>query len=238
MHDTLKYLAREAVHRGHHHGDLSFRMVYAFSENYMLPLSHDEVVHGKGSLLNKMPGDDWQKFASLRALYGYMYAMPGKKLLFMGCEWGQWQEWNHDASLQWDQPNHPPHGGMQRWVTDLNNTYRAEPALHEADCFPDGFEWIDCHDAAASIYAFLRKSRRGDPVLVVCNFTPVVRTNYRVGVPHSGYWREMLNSDSDLYWGSGQGNAGGALAEPVPHHGRPFSLSITLPPLGVLYFKG
>jgi 1,4-alpha-glucan branching enzyme len=213
-------------------------MIYAFSENFVLPLSHDEVVHGKGSILNKMPGDDWQKFANLRLLYGYMYAMPGKKLLFMGAEWGQWQEWKHDSSLHWEQPNHPPHGGMQRWVTDLNNSYRAEPGLHEEDCFPDGFEWIDCHDAGASIFSFLRKSRRGDPILVVCNFTPVVRINYRVGVPHGGYWREMLNSDSDLYWGSGQGNAGGAQAEPVPQHGRPFSLNITIPPLGILYFKG
>jgi 1,4-alpha-glucan branching enzyme len=237
MHDTLKYLSREPVHRQFHQGDLSFRMIYAFSENFILPLSHDEVVHGKGSLVEKMPGDDWQKFASLRLLYGYMFGMPGKKLLFMGSEWGQWQQWRHDGSLDWHQLNYPPHAGMQRWMMDLNRIYREQKALYEGDCHPGGFEWVDCSDSAASVFSFLRRAANGEYILVVCNFTPVPRPRYRVGVPHSGYWRELLNSDAWLYWGSGMGNAGGVWSEPTRWHNRPFSISLTLPPLGVLFLK-
>lgn len=237
MHDTLKYLAREPIHRQYHHGELGFRMVYAFSENFVMPLSHDEVVHGKGSLAEKMPGDDWQKFANLRLLFGYMWGQPGKKLLFMGGEWGQWQQWKHESSLDWHQLGYQPHQGMHRWVQDLNKRYRSEPALYEGDCFPDGFEWIDCTDAATSILSFLRKAQNGETILVVCNFTPVLRTNYRVGVPHAGYWRELLNSDSEIYWGGGNGNLGGANADQHGWHGRPFSLNLTIPPLGVLFLK-
>jgi 1,4-alpha-glucan branching enzyme len=237
MHDTLKYLARVPIHRQFHQGELSFRMVYAYSENFVMPLSHDEVVHGKGSLLEKMPGDDWQRFANLRLLYGYMFGQPGKKLLFMGDEWGQWQQWKHDTSLDWHQIGYPPHGGMQRWVADLNRLYRTEPALHEGDCFNDGFDWVDCTDSASSVLSFLRKAQNGETILVVCNFTPVLRTDYRVGAPHGGYWRELLNSDSDLYWGGGMGNQGGAWADTNGWHGRPFSLHLTIPALGVLFFK-
>jgi len=237
MHDTLKYLAKEPIHRQFHQGDLSFRMVYAYSENFVMPLSHDEVVHGKGSLLEKMPGDDWQKFANLRLLYGYMFGQPGKKLLFQGDEWGQWQQWRHDQSLDWHQLGFAPHQGIHRWVADINKLYQSEPALYEGDCFPDGFEWIDCSDSASSVMSFLRKSQEGQMVLVVCNFTPVLRTGYRVGVPHAGYWRELLNSDSTIYWGGGNGNMGGAWADPNGWHGRPHSLMLTIPPLGVLFLK-
>ncbi|WP_020473300.1 1,4-alpha-glucan branching protein GlgB [Zavarzinella formosa] len=238
MHDTLKYMARDPIYRGHHHGELTFRMVYAFSENFVLPLSHDEVVHGKGSMVEKMPGDDWQKFANLRLLYGYMFGQPGKKLLFQGCEWGQWREWQHDTSLDWHQRQFPPHAGMERWITDLNTTYRAEPALHNGDCRAGGFEWVDCDDAPSSTLSFLRIGDDGRFILVICNFTPVPRENYRVGVPHGDFWRELLNSDATVYWGSGIGNAGGVLAEAEPWHGRPYSLTLTIPPLGVLFFKG
>lgn len=238
MHDTLKYLAHDPIHRRHHQGELSFRMVYAYSENFVLPLSHDEVVHGKRSLLDKHPGDDWQKFANLRVLFGYMYAQPGKKLLFQGGEWGQWREWRHDESLDWEQRTFPPHAGVERWITDLNHTYRAETALHQGDCFAGGFEWVDCSDAAASVMTFLRRSDDARYILVVCNFTPVPRTEYRVGVPHDGEWRELLNSDATVYWGSGMGNAGGVVAEPVPWNGRPYSVNLVLPPLSVLFFKG
>jgi 1,4-alpha-glucan branching enzyme len=237
MHDTLKYLSREPVHRQFHQGDLSFRMIYGFSENFVLPLSHDEVVHGKGSLVEKMPGDDWQRFANLRLLYGYMFGMPGKKLLFMGGEWGQWQQWRHDGSLDWHQLNYPPHAGMQRWMMDLNRIYRDQKALYEGDCHSGGFEWVDCSDSAASVFSFLRRAANGEYILVVCNFTPVPRPRYRVGVPHSGYWRELLNSDAWLYWGSGMGNAGGVGSEPTRWHNRPFSINLTLPPLGVLFLK-
>lgn len=237
MHDTLKYMAREPIHRQFHQGELSFRMVYAYSENFVMPLSHDEVVHGKGSLLEKMPGDDWQKFANLRLLYGYMYGQPGKKLLFQGDEWGQWQQWKHDLSLDWHQLNYPPHGGMLRWVSDLNRLYRNEPALYDGDCFNDGFEWVDSNDSAASVFSFLRKSRDGQYVLVICNFTPVLRHNYRVGVPHGGFWKELLNSDSEIYWGGGNGNLGGVNADQHGWHGRPWSLHLTIPPMGALFLK-
>ena len=238
MHDTLKYLAKEPVHRAHHQGDLTFRMVYAYSENFVLPLSHDEVVHGKGSLVDKMPGDDWQKFANLRALYGYMFAQPGKKLLFQGGEFAQWKEWKHDHSLDWHQRPFPPHAGMERWVSDLNQLYTSEPAMHQGDCHAGGFEWVDASDTASSVMSFLRRGDDGTSILVVCNFTPVVRGGYRVGVPYGGYWREVLNSDATVYWGSGQGNAGGVTAENESWNGRPYSVVLTLPPLGVLFFKG
>jgi 1,4-alpha-glucan branching enzyme len=237
MHDTLKYLARDPIHRMYHHGDLTFRMIYAFSENFTMPLSHDEVVHGKGSMVEKMPGDDWQKFANLRLLYGYMYSQPGKKLLFMGCEWGQWREWRHEMSLDWEQTHYPNHGGMLRWVTDLNNLYKRMPAMHEFDCEPRGFEWVEAGDSISSTLAYLRKSSDGSTILVLVNFTPVPRVGYRVGVPVGGYWKELLNSDSQLYWGSGMGNAGGVQADPTPWNSRPYSLKLTVPPLGALFFE-
>jgi 1,4-alpha-glucan branching enzyme len=239
MHDTLRYLSRDPIHRQHHHNDLSFRMIYAFSENYALPLSHDEVVHGKGSLLFRMPGDDWQKFANLRLLFGYMYGQPGKKLLFMGGEWGQGREWNHEAGLDWFQLDHPLHAGVQKWVEDLNRLYRTEPALHEQDCSPRGFEWIDCNDSAGSTLSFLRKgATSGDCILVLCNYTPVPRLEYQVGVPFGGYWQELLNSDAPAYGGSGVGNLGGVEATPIPCHGQPCSLILALPPLATVLLKG
>jgi 1,4-alpha-glucan branching enzyme len=238
MHDTLQYMAYEPIHRKYHHNELTFRMVYAFNENFVLPLSHDEVVHGKSSLLAKMPGDEWQKLANLRLLYGYMYGMPGKKLLFMGDEFGQWDEWQHDASLAWKLLENPRHSGVLRWVSALNRVYRDEPALHELDCDPMGFEWSDANDAELSAVSFLRKARDGhDIIAVACNFTPVPRHNYRIGVPRSGSWREVLNSDAAEHGGSGQGNLGGVVAAPLGFHGRPFSLSVTLPPLAIVFLK-
>jgi len=237
MHDTLSYFSEDPIHRKYHHDKLTFRMIYAFHENFVLPLSHDEVVYGKGSLLGKMPGDEWQRFANLRALLGYMYAQPGKKLLFMGGEIAQWSEWQHDQSLDWHALVEPRHSGMRQWIQDLNRFYRSEPALHELDCDPAGFEWIDCRDAESSIVILLRKGRReGRAVLVACNFTPVARPNYRVGVPRGGTWKEALNSDAKYYGGSGMGNMGEIEAAPVPCHGRHFSLSLTLPPLAILFF--
>ncbi len=238
MHDTLDYMSQDPVHRKYHHNRLTFRMLYAFTENYLLPLSHDEVVHGKQSMLSKMPGDPWQKFANLRLLYGYMYAQPGKKLLFMGGEFGQWHEWNHDASLDWHLAEYPPHKGLQRWVRDLNTFYRAEPAFHELDCEAGGFEWIDCNDSEQSVISLIRKGRSpNDRMIVVCNFTPVPRQNYRVGAPEGGRWEEVLNSDAPLYGGSGQGNLGGVNAAPVSCHGRDYLLTVTVPPLGMVVFK-
>jgi 1,4-alpha-glucan branching enzyme len=263
MHDTLQFLSRNPIHRRFHHGQITFRMLYAFTENYVLPLSHDEVVHGKGSLLAKMPGDDWQQFANLRLLFGYMFGMPGKKLLFMGGELGQRNQWNHDGSLDWHLLQYAPHGGIQKWVTDLNRVHRDEPALHEQDCRPEGFEWIDCNDAESSTLSFLRKGHsvfpvnpvapvaknvttestgntgkgKEDLILVICNFTPVPRFQYQVGVPRAGHWRELLNSDAQDYGGSGLGNLGGVEAEATSTHGRPFSLTITLPPLAIVFFK-
>jgi 1,4-alpha-glucan branching enzyme len=238
MHDTLQYMSKDPVHRVYHHNNLTFRMLYAFHENFVLPLSHDEVVHGKGSLLGKMPGDDWQKFANLRLLLAYMYAQPAKKLLFMGGEFGQWGEWAHDGSLEWHLLDYGPHAGLQRWVADLNRFYRTEPTLHELDCHPAGFEWIDCNDATSSVISLIRKARSTDDIiLVACNFTPVPRHNYRVGAPCGGYWQEVLNSDGTDYWGSGQGNLGGVHAAPVSVHGRPYSLTLTLPPLAAVFFK-
>lgn len=237
MHDTLKYMARDPVHRRYHHDELTFRMLYAFTENFVLPLSHDEVVHGKRSLLEKMPGDEWQKFANLRLLYGYMYGQPGKKLLFMGSELAQRREWDHETSLDWHLLSDPLHRGVQRWVQDLNHLYRREPALHELDCAPEGFEWVVPDDRDHSVLVFLRKDRSGRMVLVACNFTPVPRSPYRVGVPRPGFWREVLNSDAHLYGGSGWGNYGGVRAEPIPSHGRPYSVDLTLPPLAAVFLR-
>ena len=238
MHDTLKYFQQDPVHRKYHHDQLTFSMWYAFAENFILPLSHDEVVHGKGSLIGKMPGDEWQKFANLRLLFGYMYGHPGKKLLFMGDEFGQWKEWEHDESLEWHVLQYQTHSGLQRWVRDINHIYRTEPALHELDFSGEGFQWIDAQDWEQSIISFLRKGRNEGPMfLVVCNFTPVPRHNYRVGVPHGGFWKEILNSDASDYGGSGLGNSGGVEAESMSAHGRDFSISLTLPPLSVLFFK-
>ena len=238
MHDTLEYMSQDPIYRRYHHNKLTFRMIYAFHENFVLPLSHDEVVYGKRSLIGKMPGDDWQKFANLRALFGYMYAQPGKKLLFMGGEFGQWREWVHDGSLDWDLLNYPLHAGLQRWVQDLNRLYRSEPALHEMDCDPAGFEWIDCDDADSSAVTLIRKGKSSSTlILVVCNFTPVPRYSYRLGSPRSGYWQEILNSDASQYGGSNMGNLGGVETVPVPLHGRPYSLTITLPPLSVCFFR-
>jgi 1,4-alpha-glucan branching enzyme len=237
MHDTLRYMSVDPVYRKFHHNTLTFRMLYAFHENFILPLSHDEVVYGKGSLLAKMPGDDWQKFANLRLLFGYMYGQPGKKLLFMGGEFGQWSEWYHEASLDWHLLDDPRHTALQRWVEDLNRVYCQEPALFTQDFSPAGFEWIDCNDVIQSVITFLRKGRGGEMMLVACNFTPVPRHHYRVGVPTGGFWQEVLNSDAWDYGGSGHGNLGGQEATPIPCHGRTHSLNLTLPPLGVVFFK-
>ncbi|MBI2832282.1 MAG: 1,4-alpha-glucan branching protein GlgB [Chloroflexi bacterium] len=238
IHDTLSYMSKNPVHRKYHQNDITFRSLYAFYENFVLPLSHDEVVHMKGSLLNKMPGDHWHKFANLRLLLGYMYAQPGKKLLFMGGEFGQWREWNYDSSLDWHLLAYAPHQTLQKWVNDLNTAYRSEPALHEADCEPAGFEWIDGTDAEHSVIIFLRKGRStGDVILIACNFTPVPRFDYRVGVPRGGVWRELLNSDAAEYGGKGHGNKGRVEASSMPWHNRPHSLTLTLPPLGILFLK-
>ncbi len=238
MHDTLEYFRQDPIHRKYHHNQLTFRMLYGFTENFVLPLSHDEVVHGKGSLVGKMPGDEWQRFANLRLLYGYMFAQPGKKLLFMGDEFGQVREWTHDASLEWHVLQYPVHRGMQLWVEQLNRLYREQPALHELDTEPAGFEWLDANDSENSTLSFLRKGRsEREQILVVCNFTPVPREKFRIGVPLGGWWRELLNSDSRDYAGSDLGNGGGAMAEDKESHGRPFSLSLTVPPLAVVFFK-
>jgi 1,4-alpha-glucan branching enzyme len=238
MHDTLLFMSKEPIHRKYHHNQLTFRMLYAFTENFTLPLSHDEVVHGKGSLLSKMPGDGWQQFANLRLLFAYMWAQAGKKLLFMGGEFGQGKEWNHEESLEWHLTQYLPHEGVQQWVRDLNRFYRSEPALHELDCDPAGFEWIDCSDWESSVVSMVRKSKSTPSLVVaVLNFTPVPRHGYQIGVPRGGFWEEALNSDAMNYGGSGQGNFGGTEASPTPIHGRPCSLNITLPPLGAVFFR-
>jgi 1,4-alpha-glucan branching enzyme len=238
MHDTLDYFQHNPIFRQYHHNSLTFRMLYSFHENFVLPLSHDEVVHGKGSLINKMPGDDWQKFANLRLLFAYMFAQPGKKLMFMGCEFGQYREWSHDRSLDWHLLEGTLHRGLQSWMEQLNRAYRTEGALHWFDNDPQGFEWVDCNDAPASVVALLRKGKSADDsVLIACNFTPVPRVGYKVGVPCGGYWKEILNSDAREYGGSGIGNMGGAEALNESVHGRPYSLRLTLPPLGALFLK-
>jgi 1,4-alpha-glucan branching enzyme len=236
MHDTLEYMRHDPIHRRFHHDKLTFRTMYAGSESFVLPLSHDEVVHGKGSLLDKMPGEDRQRFANLRLLLGYMYAQPGKKLLFMGGEFGQGREWNHDASLDWHLLDVDRHAGVRNWVRDLNRFYRDEPAMHELDVEPGGFEWVDCNDAENSVLSLLRKGRDGRLVLAVFNFTPVARSGYRLGVPRAGRWTERLNSDAPAYGGAGLGNLGGVEAEPAPAHGRPSSLALTLPGLSAVFF--
>ena len=238
MHDTLKFMSRESIHRKFHHNELTFRGLYAFHENFVLPLSHDEVVHGKGSLVGKMPGDEWQKLANLRLLFTYMWAQAGKKLLFMGGDFAQWNEWSHEGSLDWHLTQQPGHSGMQELVAALNRHYREQPALHELDCDPGGFEWIDANDSDNSVLLFLRRARDPrDQVVVALSFTPVVRENYRVGVSVPGRWNEILNSDAIEYGGSGQGNLGGVDASPVPFHGRPHSINLRLPPLGGIYLK-
>ncbi len=238
MHDTLEYFSNDPLYRKYRTNQLTFSILYAFSENFVLPLSHDEVVYGKGSLIGKMPGDEWQKFANLRLLFGYMFGQPGKKLLFMGGEFAQGREWNHDESLDWHILQHPHHQGVQKWVKDLNYLYKSERALHELDFSGEGFEWIDCHDWEHSIISFVRKGKAPDTIiLIVCNFTPIPRKNYRVGVPKGGHWKEVLNSDAKIYGGSGYGNFGGLEAAPLPMHGRYYSLSLNLPPLGILFFK-
>jgi 1,4-alpha-glucan branching enzyme len=238
MHDTLDYLRHDPVHRKYHHTALTFRGLYAASENFVLPLSHDEVVHGKGSLIRKIAGDDWQRFANLRLLFGYMWTLAGKKLLFMGGELAQEREWNHDTSLDWHLLDHPAHAGVQRWVRDLNATYRSTPALYEGDCHPEGFAWIDCSDAEQSTLVYLRRGRTpGALVVVACNFTPVPRHGFRLGVPAAGWWQELLSSDAEIYGGSGQGNLGGLASDPIAWHGHPQSLTITLPPLGIVVFS-
>ena len=238
MHDTLDYMSKDPIHRKFHHERLTFGMLYAFHENFILSLSHDEVVHGKGSLLRKMPGDDWQKFANLRLLYGYMFAYPGKKLLFMDSAIGQWSEWSHEKSPEWQLLQYEKHKGIEAWLMSLNNFYRNEPALYELDFSADGFKWIDCNDWEKSVISFVRRGRQKDDIVaVVCNFTPAPCGNYRIGVPRPGFWKEMLNSDAKEYGGSGQGNLGGVKAEPIFYHGMHSSISLTLPPLGIVIFK-
>ena len=238
MNDTLAYIEKDPLHRTHHHKKITFSTLYAFTENFILPFSHDEVVHMKGSMLDKMPGDEWQKFANLRTLYGYLFTYPGKKLLFMGSEFGQGREWTHDESLDWHLLDYPAHAGLRRWVQDLNRLYRSECALFESDSDSRRFEWIDGNDRQRSVISFLRRAvSPNDELVVVCNFTPVPREGYRIGVPHEGCWQELLNSDAALYGGSGVGNLGGLKAETEPTHGRSHSLNLTLPPLGCLIFK-
>jgi 1,4-alpha-glucan branching enzyme len=238
MHDILKYIEEDPIHRRWHHGQITFSMLYAFTENFILPFSHDEVVHGKRAMLDKMPGDLWQKHANLRALYGYMYGHPGKKLMFMGGEFGQWREWNYDESLDWYLLDDPMHAGLRRWVQDLNQTYQRERSLHEIDFEGSGFSWIDCNDNENSIVSMIRRSRHPDDFTVMLtNFTPVPRPGYRIGVPAGGWYRELLNSDGEMYGGSNVGNGGGVPSEPIPSHGFDQSIALTVPPLGFLLLR-
>jgi 1,4-alpha-glucan branching enzyme len=238
MNDTLGYLRHEPIHRKYHHNELTFSILYAFTENFALPLSHDEVVHGKGSLIGQMPGDLWQKFANLRLLYSYMWTHPGKKLLFMGGEFAQWNEWNHEAQLQWELLQWRSHEGMKSLVRDLNRLYRNEPALHEQEFIYPGFDWIDCHNHEDSVLVYLRRAKAAeDFLLICCNFTPVVRRNFPIGVPRSCFYDEIFNSDSEYYGGSNVGNHPGLQAQATGCHGRPYSIEMTLPPLGVAIFK-
>jgi 1,4-alpha-glucan branching enzyme len=238
MHDTLRYCQFDPVHRKYHQNDLTFRMLYAYNENFVLPLSHDEVVHGKGPLWDKMAGDEWQKYAGLRLLFAYQWSMTGKKLLFMGGEIAQRQEWRHDASIDWHLLKYEPHKGVQNLVRDLNHLYKNEPVLHQLDNQSGGFEWIDCTDAAHSVMSYIRRGKGEDVILVVLNFTPVPREAYRVGVPGPGFWKEVLNSDSSNYGGTNVGNSGGVYAEFIPFHNQRYSLLLNLPPLGAVFFKG
>jgi 1,4-alpha-glucan branching enzyme len=238
MHDMLEYAHSDPVHRRWDHNLITFSALYMHTENFILPFSHDEVVHGKGSMLDKIPGDVWQKHATLRTLYGYMYGHPGKKLLFMGGEIGQWREWNHDRSLDWHLLEDPLHAGLQRFLKDLNWRYREEPALHQADFQAEGFRWIDCHDNENSVVSVVRYARQPDDfVVMVFNFTPVPRGGYRIGVPAPGWYAEILNSDSAQYGGGDVGNGGGVQSEPVAAHGFDQSLRLIVPPLGCLLLK-
>jgi 1,4-alpha-glucan branching enzyme len=237
MHDFLTYMQKEPVYRRYHQGDITFSLIYAFHEHFVLVLSHDEVVHGKGAMIQKMPGDVWQKFANLRMFYAWMFAHPGKKLLFMGCEFGQWIEWNHNQSLDWHLMQQPEHDGLRRLVQHLNWVYKNEPALYDQDDTYAGFEWIDFHDSDNSVVAFLRKSRTGQSIAFVINATPVVREAYRVGVNGGGWWEEVINTDAQTYGGSNIGNFGGQFAEPIPWQGQSHSLLLRLPPLAVVGFK-
>jgi 1,4-alpha-glucan branching enzyme len=239
MHDTLDYARRDPIHRKFHHHQMTFRAIYQYAENYILPLSHDEVVHAKGSLLSRMPGDEWQRFANLRLCLAYQWAQPGKKLLFMGGEFGQWAEWNHEASLDWHLLEQERHRGVLRLVRRLNDVYREEAALHQQDCQPGGFQWLDANDAEQSVFSFLRRSLDGrQAVVIVLNATPLPRYGYRVGAPFGGHWREILNTDAREYGGSGQGNLGGVMADGAGAHGHPHSLVLTLPPLATVFLRG
>ncbi len=238
MHDTLQYMSQDPLFRKYHHHELTFRMVYAFNENFVLPLSHDEVVYGKGSLIGKMPGDDWRKFANLRLLFSYMYAQPGKKLLFMGGEFGQWSEWNHDAGLQWELLRQPAHAALRLLIGDLNRLYRQEPALVTGEITPSTFEWIDLQDAENNVLSFLRKGHSPEQLVVAAfNFSALPRDSYRLGVPRKGYWKEIFNSDASIYGGTGRGNFGGVDTVPVPLHGRDYSITVNIPPLGAVFFR-
>jgi 1,4-alpha-glucan branching enzyme len=238
MHDMLQYLSQDPVHRRWHHGEITFSMLYAFTENFVLPFSHDEVVHGKRSMLDKMPGDLWQKHAALRALYGYMFGHPGKKLMFMGAEFGQWREWNYDSSLDWHLLDDQMHQGLQRWVQDLNHTYQREASLHQVDFEGAGFSWIDCNDNENSVVSMIRRARNPqDFTVILANFTPVPRPAYKIGVPEGGWYREILNSDAEMYGGSNVGNGGGVMASDESSHGFPHSMSVTVPPLGFVLLK-
>jgi 1,4-alpha-glucan branching enzyme len=238
MHDMLAYAKEDPVHRRWHHQRITFSMLYAFTENFVLPLSHDEVVYGKRSMLDKIPGDAWQKHATLRALYGYLFGHPGKKLLFMGCEIAQWHEWNHDGSVDWHLLADPLHRGAQAWVRDLNHLYRQEPALHQVDFDGAGFSWIDCEDSENSLISFVRRGHDGSSAcVVVVNFTPVPRPRYRVGVPTGGWYRELLNSDGAIYGGTNMGNGGGVASQDLPAHGFAQSVELVVPPLGCLFLK-
>jgi 1,4-alpha-glucan branching enzyme len=237
MHDTLNYVSKDPIHRQYHHHDMTFGLLYAFSENFILPLSHDEVVYGKRSLIGKMPGDRWQRFANLRAYFGFMWGHPGKKLLFMGGEIAQEREWNHDRELDWPLLQDPIHAGVQRLVRDLNKLYASEPALHQRDCEPNGFQWTVGDDRANSVFSFVRYAANNPPVLVVSNMTPVPRYGYRIGVPFDGAWREIFNSDSEFYGGSNIGNQGQVMAKAFAAHGQPYSVEIILPPLATIYLR-
>jgi 1,4-alpha-glucan branching enzyme len=237
MHDTLEYMALDPVHRRYHHDRMTFGLLYAWTENFVLPLSHDEVVHGKGSILSRMPGDEWQKFANLRAYYGFMWGFPGKKLLFMGQEFGQSGEWNFSSSLDWHLLQYKVHQGVQAVVRDLNRLHRDKPALHARDCEPEGFRWIVADDRDNSVFAWLRFAPGAPPIAVVCNFTPVPRVGYRIGLPHAGRWREILNTDATVYGGGGLGNQSGVEAQAKTSHGLPASAEILAPPLATVYFE-
>jgi 1,4-alpha-glucan branching enzyme len=237
MNDTLDYIERDPIHRRHHHHQMTFGIHYAFSENFILPISHDEVVHGKGSMITKMPGDEGEKFANLRAYYGFMWGHPGKKLLFMGTEIAQWSEWNHNDQVDWNAAQYHTHAGVQKLVSDLNKVYRETPALYEKDCEPGGFDWLESNDMDNSVFAWIRRGKPGSPeVVVVCNFTPIERSGYRVGLPAAGHWREAINTDAEIYGGQGRGNKGGVTAEKTDWHGQDYSAALTIPPLSTLIF--